>query len=100
MKLEKGGIILVDGIWYVIVGIYLKGGEIDIDCLCDHANNIHSWRVNDIEYVASLKEIYDLSYSRGNDNFFNHVAARSIPFEVIASVLSGHEDHRFGHWHE
>lgn len=100
MRVEKGGLASVDGIWYVIVAVHFSKGVAGFDCLCDHANNIHFWDFKDAQYFASLKEIHDHSYGQGSDAFKALVNKRSIPYDVITAVLSGCEDDRFDHWHK
>jgi len=94
MKVEKGGIALVSGIWYIIVNIHCNKNnkEGSFDCICDHANNIHHWKFDDVEYFASLKEINNYNYGLASDKFNKLVRNRSIPYQVIAEVLSGNWD--------
>lgn len=100
MKIEKGGLAYIYGIWYVIVAIRYEKGEVGFDCLCDHANNIFYHKVSEVEYFASLKEIHANSFGRGSDKFNDLIRKREIPYRVITEVLSGGEDDRFDHWHE
>lgn len=100
-KLEKGGLILVSGIWHVIVAIRLnKDKKLSIDCICDHANNIYSWEAKDIDLSLTLKEIAKLAYNQPNEKVSEAVRKRDIPYDVIVEVISGREDCRFDHWYE
>lgn len=98
MKIEKGGIASVAGIWYVIVNVYEKGGVPSFDCLCDHANNIHHFLADEAQYIASLREVHDLEYGNPTERFDELVRKRKIPYRVIVEVLSGFADDRFSHW--
>ena len=87
----KGDIIAWDGIWYVIVEIAYnrRTGDLDLYCICDHANNIHSINADDIEVHVPLSKIYDYVPVKNK---------REIPHDVIKEVLAGDHDGRFDHW--
>lgn len=81
MRLEKGCYFAVDGCYYVLVYPYysFKTKALKLFCICDNANNIYSWDLDDIRPPAVLRD-------------------RKVPFDVIVEVLRGQHDHRFDHW--
>lgn len=101
MKLEKGMLISVGSIWYIAVEfIYSnKTKEVQINCVCDHANNIYGWNVSDVEHYVTLKEIGDFGWNNWPDRKIpDSLKERGIPFEEIVVALSGSYDDRFEHW--
>lgn len=100
--ITKGSIIWVDGIWYVVVE---QKGD-DYHCICDHANNIHSYTLDDIDqhytpYTAMTRHGWGHDYNLSdleNSVFEQLVVRRDIPVETIAEVLAGCHDDRFTHW--
>ena len=91
--ITKGSCVMSCGIWYVVVNVL----EDSVDCICDHANNIHNWTSANIEHVATLKEIGNLGWETPED-LIEPISRREIPYDVIVEVLSGRHDDRFDHW--
>lgn len=95
MSVTKGSIAMVDNIWYVVVSE--KDGH--LYCICDHANNIHSWHLSDCRAVYSAHDaMWANSWSPKDDRLRQLMSERSIPVCVIAEVLAGCHDDRFDHW--
>ena len=88
MKLAKGHIYLVHGIWYVLVETIYQGGKTWFHCICDHANNIHAFEPHEVSEWFDCSRI---GYLFPKEN-------RAIPYDVIAEVLIGQHDDRFTHW--
>jgi len=99
MKLEKGMLVSLDGIWYVVVLVRYDSvrGETILYCICDNANNTYSWSVNKIDSYLTLKEIGNLGYGEPERGV---LCDREIPYDVITEVLAGRHDNRFDHWFE
>lgn len=65
MKLEKGMIVSPDSCWYIVVEAIVHPTEkINFHCICDHANNIHSWPLDSIHSYMTLKEIGNLGWGK------------------------------------
>lgn len=104
-ELSKGSIIFVDNWWFVVV----EQDENDLYCICDNANNIYSFKLEEPKFVATAKQamtmrgwgyaIHDAD-EEFNDKLIELNSKRSIPAEVIAEVLAGCHDNRFDHWKE
>jgi len=94
MKLRKGELLWVDGVWYIVIE---KSGE-HYHCICDHANNIHSWKFEDAQYYATKEDIIGTTYGRWREGMYEVFAKRPIPWEEIALALMGDYDQRFKHW--
>lgn len=99
MKLEKGMLISNGLWWFILVEVWYSSNqkETHLHCICDNANNIYSFKPEEIEHYLSLKEIYDVGYGIKKD-LPEHLSNRKIPYNVITEVLSGGEDDRFSHW--
>jgi hypothetical protein len=97
MKLEKGMIVAVDGIWYVVVLVRFcsERKKTYLYCICDNANNIYDFSVQDVDSYMTLKEIGKLGYGEPDRDILRN---REIPYQVITEVLSGIHDDRFNHW--
>lgn len=94
MTMQKGEMLWVDGCWYIVVE---KSGE-HYHCICDHANNIYSWKFEDAQHYATKEDINDSTYGQyreGMSEVFHH---RSVPWEELYLTLAGKYDHRFKHW--
>lgn len=90
-KIEKGSIIFVSGIWYVV----LDNTEKYISCICDHANNIHGWEIDHVTYIATPYEAMRAkNWDQGEEELLELNCEREIPSDVIAEVLSGCHDDR------
>lgn len=96
MKIEKGMIVSVDDVWYVVVmAVYDKEHKTTyLYCICDHANNIHVWPVNNVHSYMSLKEIGNLDWEDVGRVMYD-LQDREIPYQVITEVLAGRHDDRF-----
>jgi len=90
-RLEKGSIIEVHGMWYVVVKDDFSR---DMYCICDHANNAFYWDKDDIISYLTLKEIGNLSWEKPERPYLLN---REIPYEIIVEVLSGRHDDRFNY---
>lgn len=107
-RIEKGSVIGRE-MFYVVVSTHVHSDKLFLYCLCDNANNIYSFEINEILnedwLVFSPKTamgIYSYGHSgdlteKDYDMFYK--MDRPIPADVIAEVLSGQEDHRFDHWY-
>ena len=96
MKLTKGMLVEVEGIWYVVVEIRWNiCKEVILCCICDNANNIYSWDIDKIDGYLTLEEIGNLGYGEPERGV---LCDREIPYKVITEVLAGRHDGRFDHW--
>jgi hypothetical protein len=57
MELEKGMIVELEGIWYVVVLVRYDSvrGKTILYCICDNANNTYSWDVGEIDGYLTLE---------------------------------------------
>jgi hypothetical protein len=78
MRLIKGTHFPVDGIYYVLVYAVADDTGVSLFCICDHANNIFSWSMDNVDKKIPVDH--------------------ETPYEVICEVLRGEHDHRFDHW--
>ncbi len=85
IKFKKGNCILAGAIWYIVVDAYYEDGNVYFNCICDHANNTHTWSIKDIEEVFDTK---DIGYKQPKYD-------REVPYMVIAEVLAGQHDDKF-----
>ena len=111
-RIEKGSIIGWD-FYYVIVSTHIKDNKLYFYCICDNANNIYSFTLDEILNTKDPHKWLILSpkmamkiHSFGNQYYLNEEDQelyekinRPIPAEVIAEVLCGQEDNRFNHWY-
>lgn len=108
-RIEKGTVIGRD-MFYVVVSTHIEDGKLHLYCLCDNANNIYSFSIDEIInegwLVLSPRQamaVYSYGSSSGlteKDEELFHKIDRPIPADVIAEVLSGQEDDRFDHWYK
>lgn len=87
--LTKGSVLLVAGILYVLVEVRAKGTEVYLYCICDHANNIFSWELREVDLIISAKDLSTTTFIE-----------RPCPWDVVCEVLLGEHDNRFRHWDE
>lgn len=88
--------------WYIVVE---QVGN-DLHCICDNANNIYSFTIDDIvhyytPYQAMKRANWGNAYletEEENDILNELVDKRDIPVDVIAEVLAGCHNDRFDHW--
>lgn len=94
--MNKGDLIAVGGIWYIVVREKGDGYY----CICDHANNIHHWPKRCIDLSLSAAQINSLSYGNGDlsEQMREHLGSREIPYQEMWEVLCGFHDDRFDHW--
>jgi hypothetical protein len=106
-RIEKGSVIGNDW-YYVVVSTHAYDGKMYLYCLCDNANNIYSFTMDEVLgedwlILSPLKAMHIYSYSSldltKKDEELFHKINREIPATVIAEVLSGQEDKRFDHWY-
>ncbi len=96
-ELLRGGIVSVGPlIWYVIVNVVYNQdkNEVNLQCICDHANNTFTWSTKDCEHIFSPKQITDISWGISN-GLAELAKEREIPYEIIQEVMSGRHDDRF-----
>jgi hypothetical protein len=107
-RIEKGTV-LGDDWYYVVVSTHIQDNKLYLYCLCDNANNIYSFSMdeilNDNWLILSVRQAmhiysYGVSGLTEEDEERYHKMNRKIPADVIAEVLSGQEDDRFDHWYE
>ena len=92
MKISKGSIVMIHGIWYVVVTQTVTG---HILCICDN-NNTCSFSHDEPEYVVTAKEaMFAHTWGIKDGKLTDLMEARAIPVEVIAEVLAGCHDERF-----
>lgn len=106
-RIEKGSVIGQD-MFYVIVSTHLHDGKFYLYCLCDNANNIYSFTIDEVlgdDWLVlsprKAMQIYSFGVSglTKKDEELWHKIKREIPADVIAEILSGQEDDRFNHWY-
>lgn len=110
-RIEKGSVIGHDW-YYVVVSTHIQDGKMYLYCLCDNANNIYSFTIDEILtestphkwLVLSPRKAmnihsYGLSGLTEEDEELYRKINRTIPADVIAEVLCGQEDDRFDHWY-
>lgn len=99
-ELTKGSVVFIHGIWYVVVNIMVQDDfSIKLNCICDHANNRYSCRLEDTALILSAKKaIHISSYGTSDDKINDIVYERAIPIDVIAEVLTNAHDDRFYDW--
>lgn len=96
MRLTKGSAVLVQGIWYVVIELMVtKQGGVTLNCICDHANNIHNFSFENVTYSLTPYESVQGNFSY---EVSVEISKRPLPFEVMVEALIGYHDHRFGHW--
>jgi len=63
VSLEKGMLISTDICWYVVVciGFNSDNKKEYIRCVCDNANNIYSFELEEIHSYLTLKEVAEIS---------------------------------------
>lgn len=98
-EVGKGTIVLCCGIWYVVVKVKksLLGKIEGFSCICDHANNIHYNSLEQCEYIATAYEaMRAYGWEQGEEELLELKGERNIPIDVIAEVLAGCHDDRWG----
>ncbi len=94
--MNKGDIIFVGGIWYIVT----KDNGKYISCICDHANNIHGWEHQSVDLKLTAREAMRFHGWReypdhlDEEKVMKITDERAIPVTVIAEVLSGCHDDR------
>lgn len=91
--MKKGDLVSVWG-WFLVVVEEVNG---NIHCICDNANNIYSFKKEEVDYAFSLKDVVETEWcGHDSEDLCKLIKSRSIPWSVMVEVLSGKHDHRFG----
>ncbi len=107
-KIEKGSVIGYD-LFFVVVEAIIENNDLFISCICDNANNIYSFKIDNILktdqphkwIVLSPKKAVEVESWGGlmsldeEDQVIFEKISRPIPLDVIAEVLAGKHDDRF-----
>lgn len=89
MKLEVGMLVAPNELnWYVVAEIEYVRNTVYLNCICDHANNIYRFSIDEIKYWWNLDD-FDKSHS--NDK----LRKRGIPHDVVIDAIRGKFDGRF-----
>ncbi len=97
-KLQKGSVILVDDIWFIVVHVFWEEGAIHLCCICDNANNRYVHKPQDASMVLDPEQAFWLnSYGRFPE-WMEDPPKRKIPIDIMFEALSGGLDERFNDW--
>lgn len=77
--------------WCVLVHIILRDGKIYACCICDYANNIEVFEIEEATIIVPI-ENFDCFLKT---NLPEYLKTRKIPYKVVVEVLSGEHDNRF-----
>lgn len=95
--LQKGTVVRSSGWWFVVVHVIYSQNETYLECICDNANNVYTHRPEECDIIISANmAVRADGWGDGSEELREAVRERSLPISVIAEVLSGQHDDRWG----